>query len=266
MQRTRAAGALAAFSFLLLAGCVCGLPAGSAARVDAGLNAAGFARCRLASADFPVLAWLRKGEGKTLTVIIEGDGAAWFNPRWPPADPTPEASQAAALAQALAGPVAYLARPCQFERSDACRLEHWTLRRFAPEIVSALDRALDELKRTAGASRLKLVGHSGGGTLAVLLAQRRQDVSSVVTLMAPLAVEAWTRRLDISPLTGLDPMGGPALSIPAIHVAGGRDEIVPPAVIAAAVPALGGEYRLWPQADHACWPVQEAQRLIGRLP
>lgn len=266
MRFTRAAGmALAAFSFTL-AGCACGLPAGSVAKLDEAFAAHGFGLRRLASADFPVLAWLRQGEGATLTVVVEGDGAAWFNPRLPPADPTPESSQAAALALMLPAPVAYLARPCQYEKGGACRLEHWTSERFGNDSLATLDRALDELKRLTGAKSLKLVGHSGGGTLVVLLAQRRSDVVAVVTLMAPLAVDEWTRRLGLSPLSGLDPAQGPALTMPAVHVAGGRDAIVPPAVIEDAVATLGGKYLFWPQADHACWSLVDAQTLIKRLP
>ncbi|MFN3884594.1 MAG: alpha/beta hydrolase [Rhodocyclaceae bacterium] len=256
---------LAAFS-LLLAGCACGLPAGERGRLDVALAPAGFVHRRLASTDIPVHVWLRSAGESTLTIVIEGDGAAWFNPRWPPADPTPESSQIAALARELSGAVAYLARPCQFERAPVCRIEHWTSRRFAPELVAALDAALEDLKRASGATRLKLVGHSGGGVLAVLLAQRRRDVAMVATFMAPLAVAEWTRAQGLSPLDGADPMQLPALTMPAVHVAGGRDAIVPSALIRAYAAAKGGKYVLWPEADHACWSLEQARELIGNLP
>lgn len=264
---TKAAGVAAAFVFvILLGGCACGLPLGDSVRADAVLGAGGLIHHRLASADFPIHAWLRAQGGKTLTVVIEGDGASWFNPRWPPADPTPEASQAAALAAALPGSVAYLARPCQFERTSTCRLEHWTSARFARELVTALDRGLSGLKRLSGTRSLRLVGHSGGGVMAVLLAQRRTDVRGVVTLMAPLAVEEWTTRLEISPLDGTDPMSLPPLSVPAVHVASGRDSIVPAAIVRHYVAAKGGKYVEWPQADHACWPIDTARHLVETLP
>lgn len=265
MPSKKAAGTLTAF-LLLLAGCACGLPVGEHGRLDAALSPSGFVNRHFASADLPVQAWLRPAQGDTLTVVIEGDGAAWFNPRWPPDDPTPESSQIAALARELPGAVAYLGRPCQFERVSACRIEHWTRRRFAPELVVTLDAALEDLKRASGATHLKLVGHSGGGVLAVLLALRRSDVVAVVSFMAPLAVAEWTRAQGLSPLDGADPMQLPALTVPAVHVAGGRDVIVPSAVIRTYAETKGGKYLHWPEAAHACWSLEAARDLVGSLP
>jgi pimeloyl-ACP methyl ester carboxylesterase len=264
----KAAGFAAAFFFVAsLAGCAaCGLSLGNSARADAVLGHAGFTQRRLASADFPVHAWLRVRGDETLTVVIEGDGATWFNPRWPPGDPTPEASQAAALALEISGSVAYVARPCQFELTSACHLEHWTSARFAPELVKALERTLDQLKEFVGAKNLRLVGHSGGGVMAVLLAQGRSDVTGVVTLMAPLAIGEWTKLLDLSSLDGSDPMDQPSLRVPAIHVAGGRDSVVPSEIVKRYTSAKGGEYIEWPQADHACWPIDPARSIVERLP
>ncbi len=263
----KAAGFPAAFLLAAaLGGCACGLPLGDAGRAEAELGAAGFAHRRLASADFPVHAWLRARGGEALSVVIEGDGASWFNPGWPPQDPTPESSQAAALAVVLPGSAAYLARPCQFELASACRIEHWTSARFAPELVDALDDALNQLKQASGAKHLRLVGHSGGGVMAALLARRRTDVAGVVTLMAPLAVGEWTGQLELSPLDGADPMDQASLTMPAVHVAGGRDAIVPARIVRHYVAAKGGKYVEWPQADHACWPIESARHLVETLP
>lgn len=263
----KAAGFAAAFFFAMsLGGCACGLPLGNSARADAVLGPAGFTPRLLASADFPVHAWLRVRGDETLTVVIEGDGATWFNPRWPPGDPTPEVSQAAALALEISGSVAYVARPCQFKLTSACHIEHWTSARFAPELVKALDRTLDRLKGFVGAKNLRLVGHSGGGVMAVLLAQGRSDVAGVVTLMAPLAIGEWTKLLDLSSLDGPDPMDQPSLRVPAIHVAGGRDSVVPSEIVKRYTSAKGGEYVEWPQVDHACWSIDSARTIIGRLP
>lgn len=235
-------------------------------RLDGTLAPVGFVHRRSASTDFPVHVWLRTTGESTLTIVIEGDGAAWFNQRWPPLDPTPEYSQIVSLALVLPGAVAYLGRPCQFERAPVCRIEHWTSQRFAPELVAALDAALDDLKRVSGATRFKLVGHSGGGVMAMLLALRRSDVVAVATFMAPLAVAEWTRAQGLSPLAGADPMLMPGLSVPAVHVAGGRDAIVPPSAIRAYAEAKGGKYVLWSEADHACWSLEKARDLVGSLP
>ncbi|MCX7897829.1 MAG: alpha/beta hydrolase [Rhodocyclaceae bacterium] len=262
-RRQKAAALLAAF---LLAGCACGVPVADRQGLAQRLAEAGMSHRRILSAGFPVHAWLRGHEGRTLTVVIEGDGAAWFSPQWPPADPTPDYSLALALAREIPGAVAYLGRPCQFEMNAACRIEHWTRRRFSPELVEALDRALDALKQESGADRLRLVGHSGGGVMAVLLAARRHDVSAVLTLMSPLALSLWTQSQMLTPLSGLDPLAEAPLSQTAIHVAGGRDPIVPAASVRAYVAAKGGDYLEWPDADHACWPIRRALSLIEEMP
>ncbi|MFN6961331.1 MAG: hypothetical protein ACK4N6_03735, partial [Rhodocyclaceae bacterium] len=83
---------------------------------------------------------------------------------------------------------------------------------------------------------------------------------------APLGLAEWTQAQKLSPLAGADPMLQPALTVPAVHVAGGRDAIVPPAVIRAYAEAKGGKYVLWPEADHACWSLEKARDLVGSLP
>lgn len=267
MLPPKAVAAGAAF-FALLTGCACGLPVGSPARLEANPGFAGFQRQRIDVRDFVLYAWLRSPPDLKgiLTVVIEGDGADWFAPGWPPADPTPERSQAAALAAALPGKVAYLARPCQFAAAEAaCKRDYWTTRRFDPSLVSALTVGLDTLKQQAGAQRLRLIGHSGGGVMAVLLAQGRTDLVGVATFMAPLDIDAWVRQLDLTPLVGSDPMKLPPPTVPAVHVAGGRDTIVPKEIVRRYVDAKGGEYTEWLQADHACWPLESALRAMENL-
>lgn len=269
MLPLKAVAAGAAFLFFgQLTGCACGLPVGDVARLERYPAFAGFERVQLNADGFILHAWLRRGSGASemLTVVIEGDGAAWFAPGWPPADPTPDRSHIVALAAALPGTVAYLARPCQFAPdAPACRPDHWTTHRFDDPLVTALAAGLDTLKERTGARRLKLIGHSGGGVMAVLLAQNRTDVAGVATFMAPLDLAEWVRRLDITPLLGRDPMAAPRLSVPSIHVAGGRDAIVPKAIVRRYVAAKGGEYLEWPQADHACWPLESALRVLEEL-
>src|SRR5690606_9834760 len=155
---------------------------------------------RLQGDTFQLRALLRQGgAARDLRVYLEGDGAAWPSAFRPPRDPTPRRPLVLRLAeQDPAAAVAYLARPCQYLDSDGlagCSVAYWTDRRYAVEVLEALDQALDQLKARSGARHLRLVGYSGGGVLATLLAQRRDDVSELVTLAAPLAVNEWTASL-----------------------------------------------------------------------
>jgi triacylglycerol lipase len=64
-------------------------------------------------------------------------------------------------------------------------------------LLAALRRKVTEISKEAGGTRVSLVGHSRGGLLAKVLAQRRpQSVEQVITLGSPLA--DWT---DLAALT-----------------------------------------------------------------
>jgi len=131
---------------------------------------------RLAAAVAPV----KSSSG--LVVYLEGDGFAYVRPARPSRDPTP--ADPVALRLALAHPrtvapvnVAWLGRPCQYVTSPRCTSAYWTDRLYSPEILDGIDAAIDQLKNHAHAGELVLVGYSGGGAIAVLLAARRHDAA-----------------------------------------------------------------------------------------
>lgn len=184
--------------------------------------------------------------GQPLTIYIEGDGRAWIDSYRPSRDPTPPSSIVLNLAvRDPAQNVAYLARPCQFTgglRARNCNPNLWTRARFAPDIVEAMDKAVSQLKQNAKAPRLTLVGHSGGGAVAALIAARRDDVDLLVTVAGLLDVDAWTRSEGLTPLDGsLNPADFAARlqSVPQVHFAGARDTTVPPASTQAYMDKLG---------------------------
>lgn len=168
----------------------------------------------------------------TLTVYIEGDGFAYVHADQPSNDPTPTDPVALRLAMAdpaaAKHPVAWIARPCQYVMSAACQTDYWTTGRFAPEAIDSLNQGVDALKAAAGAKRLYLVGYSGGGAVAVLLAARRQDVAGIVTVAGLLDVGYWTSRDGYTPLTGLDPasVAGQLGHLPQVHFSGSDDHTV----------------------------------------
>lgn len=171
-----------------------------------------------------------------VTVYIESDGAPWRFPDEPPADPTP--LNQLVLRMAISDPspaVTYLGRPCQYLGAAElvqCDPVLWMRGRFRDEAVAAMSRAVDGLKRIYGASEVNLVGYSGGGTMAALIAARRNDVSCLVTVAAPLDTRAWTEALGVSPLSlSLNPADNAERlrRVPQTHFRGVRDKVVPPA-------------------------------------
>ncbi len=266
---------------IILAGCAAthsGRIGGSRAAVSHWGAAHGFIPEEIVAGGFHLFALQRlRQAAPLLTVYLEGDGAPWPSLFQPPPDPTPVRPLALLLAERdTAAAVAYLGRPCQYPdpvRRSPCDPAYWSERRFAEEAVHALDLALDRLKEASGAHRLRLIGHSGGGVMAVLLGQRRTDVERIVTLAAPLSLSAWTHQQGLSPLAGsLDPMTLPAGEAwaRAVHLAGADDDVVPAAVIAAFVRAHGGRLESVPGYDHDCcwthdWPHRLERALRGEI-
>lgn len=265
--RTGAALVCAAF---LAAGCAGTESFGSSRQgVEAWAAARGFVPEAIETGGFVLLS-LRRGAAATVTVYIEGDGAPWPSVFQPPRDPTPVRPVALALAANDPAPaVAYLGRPCQY-LDDAlragCDVAWWSSRRFAPEVLAAMDAALSRLKAGARAQRIRLVGHSGGGVIATLLAMRRADVEHLVTVAAPLSLADWIALHNLSPLEGAaDPQEQrAALTVDAAHFAGGRDEVVPLAIVAGFVRRHGGRLETVADFDHDCCWVRDWPQLLRR--
>lgn len=271
LARKKAALTGAAFFFMaaLIAGCA-GPDAfgGSRQAVEEWSRPRGFAAITVSPTAMPLLVLARGTSAEVLHVYIEGDGAAWATPYHPPRDPTP--GQPVALALAASDPAAvvvYLGRPCQYLDAvtlNACSARYWTSHRFAPEVVAAYQEILQTLKVHFGARRIRLFGYSGGGVLATLLAQRRDDVEKLITVAAPVSVAEWVAWHGVTPLDGsLDPAGEPMAQLHrAIHFVGGADTVTPPAVLARFAKRSGGYLRVVPEFDHQCCWSRDWRRLL----
>lgn len=215
---------------------------------------------------------------EVLTVYIEGDGFAWVTPSTPSDDPTPR--EPVALQMALAHPhgaAAYLARPCQYTLTGSamarpCPQRYWTTARFAEAVVQAESQALDALKRRHGVKRLVLVGYSGGGAVAALLAASRADVVALVTVAGNLDHVAWTRRHGAHPLDGsLNPIdvADRLGRLPQWHLVGEADRVVPADLAHAFVSRQGRgadvAVIVVPGFGHACCWARQWPRLWASL-
>lgn len=195
-----------------------------------------------------------------LHVYLEGDGTPWWTLDTPADDPTPRKPLAFELMLRDPQRALYLGRPCYFGvgRRD-CRALDWTHERYSEAVVESMARAL--ARSRDGAARLVIFGHSGGGVLAVLLAQRVPGVEGVVTVGANLDVAAWATLHEYSPLAGsLDParlipstVGQPVAER---HYVGSNDRVVPPYQLREYARGRSEVTVIeWPGFDHTCcWP------------
>ena len=207
----------------------------------------------------------QEAQSDLLTIYIEGDGFSWISLDTPSSDPTPidPVALKLALQHPGGGNVAYLARPCQYViKLDAnCNRRYWMGARFAPEVIDAEDAAVDILIRHFGAKKITLVGYSGGGAVAALLAARRHDVVRLVTVAGTLDSAAWVKLHSVDPLDGsLNPKDFRAAlqSLPQTHYVGELDRVMPRAIADGFV--KGADWSVKPRVievtgfdHHCCW-------------
>jgi len=179
-----------------------------------------------------------KGTDSVLHVYIEGDGKAWLNRRRPSSDPSPEDPIGLRLAATdTHNAVLYMARPCQFVEGALrrnCIVPMWTSARFSEPVVDDMNVFLDAAKKKTGAQRLKLVGYSGGGAIALLLAVQRSDVAMVVTIAGNVDHAFWTSLHQVSPLReSLNPADNAQSleNVRQVHVVSSDDSVIPPSVV-----------------------------------
>ncbi len=201
---------------------------------DPKVYAAGFTKSRITAGIFDLISYSRFApNSKMVRIYIEGDGAAWKSRRVLSDDPTPSDPVAFYLAMEDASPsVAYLARPGQYNESHlkTCDPVYWSEKRFAPEVVDAMNAAIDTIKSKSKATDVELVGFSGGAAIAVLTAARRSDVTSLRTVAGNLDTKALCDYHKVSPLAGsLNPIDSAKdiAHIPQRHFVGSKDRIVP---------------------------------------
>ncbi|ADE14003.1 conserved hypothetical protein [Nitrosococcus halophilus Nc 4] len=249
--------------FLFLMGCVVSPPQS----LDAKAREWGMTRKVIPGAEFRHVIYTRHlGQPrKTLHVYLDGDGSPWIKRRWISRDPTPRNPLALRLMAQDTVPSVYLGRPCYhgLARDPPCTPQLWTYGRYSPQVVESMAVALAHVLATGNFSELVLIGYSGGGALAMLLAERFSQTAAVVTIAGNLNPAAWAQHHGYTPLwDSINPSQQPPLN-PAIfqlHLLGERDQnILPPMVRSAVSRQKHAKLHLLADFDHICcwkaiWP------------
>lgn len=231
----------------------------------------------VAAAPFEITVWERMHENHAeATIYIEGDGLNWVSPNSPSLDPTPVTPVALQLAAMdKASNVGYIARPCQYtknlDKNTPCDMKYWTGARYAPEVVQAMNTTLDNMKALYDLTGFHLVGFSGGGAVAAILAAQRDDVVSLRTVAGNLDHKTHSLHHEVSPLTGsLNAVDYSASlrDMPQHHFIGGQDEIVPPAILHSYLQAVGDtncvHYTMIQEAEHDTGWVEKWPTLLKK--
>ena len=186
---------------------------------------------------------------KPVRFYLEGDGKAWITRNQISLNPTPEHPTALQLAALDQSPnVAYIARPCQFRDTGAdkkCTPFYWTDGRYHSDIIQAVNAAIQVWLPSD--ADVELVGYSGGGAIALLVAAHLladgMPVKGITTVAGNLDTELFTRHHKVSPTKGsLNPadIADKLKHIPQRHLRGSSDKIIPASLYRSYVSASGG--------------------------
>jgi pimeloyl-ACP methyl ester carboxylesterase len=172
-------------------------------------------------------------------------------------------------------PAIYLGRPCYFGTAGTppCTPADWTHGRFGPAVVRSMRTGLERALalRAPGFTRINLVGYSGGGALATLLAPGTREACALVTVASPLDIDEWARLRSYAPLRGSE---NPARLFPLparlsqLHLRGAKDvEVAPDNAATALGGNPGARVHLVAAAGHDFdWPGVWVDLLTGREP
>ncbi len=199
-------------------------------------------------------------------VYIEGDGVAWRMRSVISRDPTPRNPLMLRLMGVDPANALYVGRPCYFGLvpDKECNPDYWTFSRFSEKVIKSMASVIRE--KSQDYQSVVLIGHSGGGALALLIAEHLQNVESIVTLAGNLDTQAWTTLHGYTPLFGsLNPAARSPLPlrIRQLHLLAGRDQVIPPGLVDDWISQQPSAQRwVFEDFDHSCCWLQQWNEVL----
>lgn len=213
---------------------------------------------------------VKNTDRKTLHVYLDGDGTPWQQ-RWIAGDPTSRNPITLKLMEQDSEPAILLGRPCYhgFSDTEPCHNKFWTSHRYSKPVVESMAAALQQWLETTDFDEIVLVGYSGGGTLAMLIAPYIDKIKAIVTVASNLDVKAWSEFHGYLPISdSLNPAVGPELPpmIRQFHLAGGKDDNVPLFIIETfARTHSRAQAIIYSNFDHQCCWVEAWPSILGKI-
>lgn len=197
-----------------------------------------------------------------LHIYIHGDGRPFLTPTTVAANPSGHRPYVLKLMRQDPQPNVMLGRPCYFQQPlpHECTPWLWTQARYSAEVIQSMVRATNSL---ANQRDVVLIGFSGGGTIAMLMAPAIQNLVGIITIAANLDIDEWADTLGYTPMTdSLNPMDHLWVTnhIPQLHFFGDQDKVVPRSMAEhIAGPISPANIRIMQGYTHSCcwhdnWP------------
>ena len=195
-------------------------------------NQKGLIKTTLSTHFYDIQSWLPQQQtSPILRIYIEGDGRAWLRKGRASGDPTPKHRLVHSLMlNDSKADIAYLARPCQYVMSTLCTRQSWTFGRYDPPAIQSINQAINKIKHRLSYKEIELVGYSGGATIALLIAAKRDDVASVRTIAGNLTPHFTNRYHQVTEMPTADtPLNHTTqlMNIPQLHFFGSEDRVIP---------------------------------------
>ena len=178
--------------------------------------------------DYVLASWQKITDNNLpIRIYVEGDGHAYTPNGYPTTDPTPKSYFLRNIAfNDTNANIVYLARPCQYIKSNNHNNIDWTTGRFSQKIISNMAQAIKQIVED---KETVLIGYSGGALLCgLIINQYSQEINVIkwITVAGLLNHTKWTTYFNYVPLKdSLDLDTIP--NIKQTHYIGKKDKIIP---------------------------------------
>ena len=196
---------------------------------------------------YPIATYERiHNQGGQAIVYIEGESRGSINSHTTRYNPTPLNPVALKMAvQDKSKNLIYISVPCAnftLDRIQACNQKYFKTHRFAPEVIASYNQVLDYYRKRYDIKGFHLVGFSGGGVVATLLAQQQPDILTLRTIAAPLDTQIAQRLSQTNSFShSQNPSSDPFTLgvLPQHHFLGDKDEFVTPVILSSFLQEMG---------------------------
>ena len=254
----------------VLAGCA------SSTRFNLAAERHNLVREDIVRGDLPVVVYRDQNipHSSSIHFYFDGDGQPWVGGKRIAEDPTTRSKLILDLMAADPAANILIGRPCYYmkahSRPASCNTSLWTSHRYSKRIVAVMREVIIEQIQKYRPQEIVLIGYSGGGTIAALIASELEDADVLITIAANLNVDLWSELHGYTPLArSLNEHNFPSLpkQLRQIHFVGSEDSNVPRPILQSIVDKQSNAKIIERvgYTHECCWPKDWASTLVKVL-